>query len=356
MQNRESYYCNITVDTQTGENYYVKLINNKNSPVINFNQFKNILTIKINFSLAASANLPPNLIRLNLISNIGEFKNIQIKQLNASNSFLKKYESTFTINLNSISSISKNSFLEEFKFTVNFDINQEVLNNSNIVGDINKFWKDLSNITFSENIYFNNYFPISKLSEFYIADKYKSDFYNLTSLPNDLFTWANKKMTINSEFWFVKSQDFTNLNYKNSINKIYYSNVENSSFTKSFDSVNISITYYVNDVKKEMKLDLTSKPNLNIQEKNALFLGVKTLYNFEKDELYQSDNGISGIYFPKATHGEINLSLIKNNILYSDKINFTFANNFYSPDNKNLNIELATFTDVSGQWTEITYA
>lgn len=87
-----------------------------------------------------------------------------------------------------------------------------------------------------------------------------------------------------------------------------------------------------------------------------MYLGVKTLYNFENKELYQSEAGVSGVYFPVPTSGNLIINLEKNGITYKDKISFNFRNEFYSVVNNNIIIEVGEFFQVSGQWTEVAYA
>lgn len=351
---KNNFYCNQSIEAATGKFFYVKLSNNLR-PYIKFNQFKNTLELNFTFQFEGLFNLPENLLLLNIESNIGQFSNIKLKLIKDYR-VKKKYEANLLINLNSSEYLSKEHFLEELYFKASFDINETVLNNCNITGNFNSFYKELKTIDIKENIYFNNYFPINKLSEYYISTNYKNNFYNFESLPNDLFVWSNKTMTINSEYWFVKTMDFNNLNYKNVINKIYYSNVTSSSFVKSFDKVKITLNYLINGKKKILPLNLENKPNANIIQNKTLFLGINTIYNFEKEELYQVNEGVQGIYFPIKVDGYLDILLTKNNIVYKDKIDFKFSNNFYSAENTNLAIELSTFTDISGTWSEIIYA
>lgn len=351
---KNNFYCNPTIHATTNVIYYVRLVNSS-KPLIKFSQFKNTLELTFTFDLEGLFNLPENLLLMNIDSNIGQFNNIKLRLIK-DYKVKKRYEANLLINLNSSAYLSSDHFLEELYFKVNFDINETVLNNSNISGNFNTFYRELKNITMKENVFFNNYFPISKLSEYYISSSYKNNFYNLDSLPYDLFSWSNKLMTINSEYWFIKAQDFSNIDHKTSIDKLYYANVKDSSFIKTFDKVSIILNYFIEGKQKSLKLDLESKPNNNINQNKTLFLGINTIYNFEKQELYQSTEGIQGIYFPIKTSGYLDVLLTKNNINYRDKINFNFANNFYSTENTSLQIELSTFSDVSGKWNEIIYA
>ena len=122
----------------------------------------------------------------------------------------------------------------------------------------------------------------------------------------------------------------------------------------SFDKVDITLEYYVNNQLKTLTIN-PDQTNINIENSNILALNIKTLYDYKKQELQINENGIDGVYFPVPTNGSINISLWKNNIAYKDEIEFSFDNNFYSSSNSNLNIEMKEFIDVKGEWKEIIY-
>lgn len=346
------FQCINTYDSATNTNFYVRLLPN-NDPVISFSQFKSSLEIKFDFWLEGRFTLPSNLLVLNMNSNIGIFNNLVLK-LVRDEIVYKKYTASFLIDISTISGFNKQCFLEELYFNVSLNVNQEVFNSSNLPSNFDKFYADLLKINFQEKILFNNYFPISKLSEYYISSKYKSNFTTLDKLPNDFFNWASKPMTIYPEFWFDKTSNFKNLEYE-PINAIYNSNTNNSLFSKTFDKVSIVIHYTLNSKTKSLTLDLDKQQN-NVQTKNTLFLGVKTLYNYETQTLYQSDQGVTGVYFPVPVTGSIDIDLVKNNKQYTDRIDFSFRNDFYNSGNTNIGVEVGTFTQTTGQWIEVMYA
>lgn len=353
MATNNKYICVKTFDDVSQSSFYVRLNPQPDESIISFNQYKNTLQISFNLWLDGTFELPENLFLLKIDSNLGKFSNITLKMIR-DNYVSKKYNASFLINLDQTANFKGQHFLEELHLKISLDVNQDVANNSNLPSNFNKFYQDLLKIQWEDSINFNNYFPISKLSEYYISDNYKNDYLTISKLPKDFYKWANKPMTIYPDFWFTPTTNFSSLKFE-PINEIYRSNVNEPLFTKNFDEVVISINYLVNNVTKTLHLDLTNQVN-NIQVKNILMLGVKTLYNFDTQTLYQSDQGVSGVYFPVPMQGNINVKLVKNSKQYLDNFNFSFSNDFYSDSNTNIGIEVTSFTQTSGQWLEVVYA
>lgn len=350
------YWCSKYIDTSTNTSFYIRLLPWKDAqPQIIFKQSKNSLFVTIRVWFQGSYYIPPNLLQMNLETSIGSISNLTLYEIKDITATAKQYETSFNININSNNILNKESFLEELLISASFDVNKEVYNNSNLPSYFVNFYNDLVKINFNSSVYFNNYFPISKLSEYYINSAYKSDYKNLNELPNDFYNWATKEMTIYPEFWFNKATVFEDIEYQ-PINQLYKANSNKTLLSKTFDKVSVVISYYVDNVEKKLDLDFSDVIDSNLDSNNNLYLGVKTLYNFENKELYQSEAGVSGIYFPVPTSGNLIINLEKNGITYKDKISFNFKNEFYSAANNNIIIEVGEFFQVSGQWTEVAYA
>ena len=349
---KNGYDCEITTDFDENVSYYVRLY--KTNPVkISFNQFLNSIQINFLINLDGAFTIPPNLLVLKIQSNLGTISNVPLRLQNDSY-FLKEFTGSININFSSSELLKGDKFLEMIDLNISLDVNQEVFNSSNLQSKFANFNTDLLKINFDAKIDFCNYFPSNKLSEYYIATKYKSTYKNLSILPTDFFNWESDKCTIKPQFWFNQVKSFENLNYI-SINKIYDANVNNNSFYKNFDKTTITLDYYIDNQWKT--LDLNLDKFLNTQNEDlGLFLNIKTLYDYDKKELYQSSSGVSGIYFPVPTNGKLKINLVKNNIKYTDEINFSFGNNFYSNSNNKISVEIKKTTDTSGKWTGLTYA
>lgn len=348
---KSEYNCEITNDFIDNTSYYVRL--SKIFPVkITFSQFLNSIQIDFSITLDGTFNIPPNLLVLKIQSNLGTINNIPL-YLKNDYYFYKEFSGSININFSSSELLKGNKFLETINFNSTLDVNQEVFNSSGLPKVFDNFYTDLLKINFNTNIDFCNYLPINKLSEYYICDKYKNNYKNLTTLPNDLFNWETENCTIKPEFWFNQIKSFENLNYI-AIDQIYDSNVNSNSFYKCFDKVTMSLNYNINNIQKTLNLNLDKISNNS--NNSGLFLNIKTLYDFDKQELYQSNNGVNGIYFPVPTIGQIDLELIKNNIKYTDKINFSFSNNFYSNSNNKIILEVKSNQDTSGKWINIAHA
>lgn len=352
----KKYWCSKYVEVSTNTSFYIRLLPWKDAqPQIIFKQNKNSLLVTIRVWFQGNYYIPPNMLLMNLETSIGSISNLTLYEIKEITNNARQYETSFNININSNNILNKESFLEELFISASFDINKEVYNNSNLPGYFIHFYNDFIKINFNSSVYFNNYFPISKLSEYYINSNYKSDYKNLNELPKDFYDWANKEMTIYPEFWFNKATVFEDIDYQ-PINHLYKANSDKTLLTKTFDKVSVTVIYYIDNVEKKLDLDFSNVVDSNLDSNNNLYLGVKTLYNFENKELYQSNSGVSGIYFPVPTNGNLIVNLEKNGITYKDKIPFNFRNEFYSSKNNNIVIEVNEFTQVSGQWTEVAYA
>lgn len=351
-----NYWVSKMVEANTNTTYYVRLTKWSDwQPKMIFKQNKNSLFATIKVTFDGNFNLPPNLIIMNLESNIGTISNLTLYETKVISNTSREFETSFNINLNNVNALNGDKFLEELVFSASFDVNKDVYNNSNLGGNFPHFYNDLLKINFNSSVNFNNYFPISKLSEYYIKNEYKSDYKNLAELPKDFYDWATKEMTIYPEFWFNKATIFEDLEYK-PIDLLYKANSNKNLISRTFDKVSVVVNYYVDDTEKKLDLDFSNVVDSNVNNNNSLYLGVKTLYNFEKKELYQSSAGVSGVYFPVPTSGNLTVNLEKNGITYKDKIPFNFRNDFYSAKNNNVIIEVEEFFQVSGQWTEVVYA
>lgn len=349
------YSCSRTYEPSDGSYYYVRLRKGTNfKPKITFKQGDSSLLLTFNFWLDGTYNFPSNMLIMNLETSIGTISNLILYEVTDKINF-KEYQVSVNINLNNTSSLNSDLFLKELYFSASLDVDKDIYNNSNLPAYFANVYKDILKVNFDSTIYFNNYFPISKLSEHYINSNYKNDYKNITTLPKDFYNWATKEMTLYPEFWFNKATVFEGLEYK-TIDNIYQINTTETLLSKTFDKVSVVVSYYVDSVEKKLTLDFTNAIESNVNSVNNLYLGIKTLYNFETKELYQSNSGISGVYFPITTSGNLTINLEKNGIKYQDKIPYSFSNEFYSQNNKNIDIVVEDFFQVSGQWTEVTYA
>lgn len=354
-QRAGNYWIGNVIETNTNNTYYVRLSKFESmQPEISFKQSQNSLFITYKVWLDGNFRLPPNTLIMNLETSIGSISNLVLHEIQEG-FVCRRYETSFNINLNTNSTLSGDKFLEEILLSASFDVNKDIFNNSDLGYYKMKFYDELVKLNFNDSIHFNNYFPISKLSEYYINSSYKSDYKNLEVLPKDFYDWSTKKMTIYPEFWFNKATLFEDLDCK-PINHLYKANSNKVLLSRAFDKVSVVVNYYIDNKDKKLDLDFSNVVDTNLNSNNNLYLGVRTLYNFENKELYQSSNGVSGIYFPVNTYGNLTITLEKNGIKYRDRIPFNFKNEFYSSRNNNIIIEVEEFFQVSGQWTEVAYA
>ncbi len=328
--------------------YYVKL-DSKNNSYIDFSYFENTLKLDINLFLKGNYNLPHNHFYLNIISNLG---NIDLLSLNLieTNNYIYHYNVICNINLNETIYKDKDIFLQSLFFDCYLNIDYEIIQDLDI--DLQEFIEDVNKISYKGNIEFSNYFPIVKLSEYYINSKYKSNYRFLNNIPNDFFTWNNNNQIVYPTLWFNRYIENYNDDFQ-VINPIYYSNLGNGKISDYVTDLNLEIDYYINNNDKKT-LKINNNYLNNNYMGNGLFLGISTIYDFEQNEIRQVySDGINGIYFPIKSNGEINISFKYKNIKYSDSIPFSYNINFFSNSNSKLSFKIEALNNTDGYWNKI---
>lgn len=347
------YYTKPTYDINTKTNYHVRLEDSKFKRKLIFNQYNKLFEIKYEFWLEGDYQIPNELLTMSISSEFAQINNLSVIEEKRIQKY-HKYVATVTFNNNNSQYFDGDIFNKTTTFIAKLDINKEVFNKENLSSQFNTFANQMKRINFRDEINYSNYFPINKLSEYYISSKYRDSYSTLTFLPDDFFDWQeSKRNNICPLYYFIQASNFKNKSYE-AINNIYQINLKSPTFSKSFDKVDINLKYYIDNQLKTLSIN-PDQTNINIENSNILALNAKTLYDYKKQELQINENGIDGVYFPIPTNGSIQISLWKNNIAYKDEIEFSFDNNFYSSSNSNLNIEMKEFIDVKGEWKEIIY-
>lgn len=340
------YYVNECNDLYNNK-FYIKFSEKKLSKII-FNYFDNTLKLDINLYLRGDYNLPHNIFYLYITSNIGNIDQFVLNLVDFNN-YEYHYRGICNIDLKKTNINNKELFLEYLNFDCLLKVDYEIVNDLNI--NLDKFILDVNKIDFYSEIDFSNYFPISKLSEYYINKKYLDNYKYLEKIPNDFYIWSTNKQINYPDIWVNKINENYNDDFQ-VINALYYSNIGFGKISDLVKNLDISIDYYINN---EMKtLNVNNHYLTNNYLNNCLYLGISTMYDFNNNELKQIlNNGINGIYFPIKTSGNINISFIYNNFKYKDVIPFSYTNNFYSSLNQNLSFKIEKIDEIKGYWTKI---
>ena len=334
------YYINKLNNSQ-----YLVLDNSNNSG-ISFSYFQNTLRLEINLYLKGDYFLPTNHFYLNIISNLGNIDSLELNLINSSN-YINHYKAICNIDLNDTLLKDKDVYLQSLFFDCFLKVNYESLHDLNI--DLNGFIQDVNKINLSGQLIFSNYFPISKLSEYYINEKYRLNYKFLDTLPNDFFVWSTIDQNEYPKLWFNRYNQEYNNDFQ-VINPIYISNLGNGKLIDFVNNLSISVDYYINNESKSLKIN-NAYLNSNYNG-NCLYLGVTTSFDFDKNELIQNlNNGVNGIYFPIKTNGQINLSFEYKDFKYKDSIPFEYKTNFYSNLNNKLNFIVENINSTQGYWS-----
>ena len=347
------YYCRTLKDQKTQIEYKVRLLKNKES-VINFKTFKNSLQIDFNIWLDGDFNLPPNLLLIQLTSSIGNVKNISLDEV-----YTNGNEHNFIGHCNisfANTDLNKNlHFLEKLNFNSYLSINVDAYNSAKLDDSFDDFMKNINSIRFNNEIMFSNYFPINKLSSFYVSNQYKHSTSQFKQIPHDYFNWETSNLTTFPDYYFdpMKNQESNK-----PIVNLYKSNIGKGDISYLFDYAKITIKYLIDKEWKVSNFELINSSNNENKDSDWVSLNLKTYYDFKKKELIQTNEGVKGIYFPIPTEGYVQLNLYKNDQLYKDEIKFNFTNNLYSSINKDLCIQIIdSKQDIKdNQWTRLTYA
>ena len=339
------YYVNYKRD-ENNNKYYLRKSSTIESK-ISFLYYDNILKINFDLFLNGDYNLPQNIFYLYIASNIGNIDQLTLQLVDVEN-FNYHYKAICNINLDETSFKDKNIFLHNLKFNAYLKVNYSILQDLNI--NMDNFIQDANKIELESDIYFSNYYPINKLSEYYISQKYINTYKYLDSLPTDFYNWSKTNQINYPDIW-INKYDYKN-SILNVINPVYYSNLGVGLLSNHVENLKIYINYYVDNTLKKLEIN-----NLYLNENyfdNCLYLGVLTSYNFENQELVQvSHEGINGIYFPEKTHGNINIEFEHNKIKYTDEIPFSYDTNFFSTSNEILFFKIENLKETSGYWNKL---
>ena len=345
------YYANTSKDTKTGYEYKVRPSTSKESKV-NFVSLSNSLQIDFDLWLEGDFNIPNNLIVLQVASSIGNIQDISLEEKFA-NGVQHNFVAHCNLNFASTDLNKIPHFLEKLVFNTYFGVNVDSFNNAKLGKEFDEFIKNLNGMNLKHEICFSNYFPINKLSSFYLAKQYQHSSKKYETLPHDFFNWETDKMTSYPDFMFepylqLKNQPIVNL---------YKSNAGTGDISANFDMVKIDIDYLIDKKWKttQIRLQNTSK-NMDINNE-WLSLNINTFYDFENQELIESQRGIKGIYFPIKTEGKIKISLLKGDEVYLDEIKFQFNKNIYSNSNENFHVEILDNTQQikNIEWSRLSY-
>lgn len=242
------YYVNSKID-ENNNKYYLRKSSTMESK-INFQYFNNTLKIDLNLFLNGDYNLPQNIFYLYITSNIGNIDQLTLQLVDVDN-FIYNYRVLCNINLEETNLKNKNIFQHNLKFNAYLKINYSILQNLNI--DMDEFIQDVNKIELENDIYFSNYYPINKLSEYYISNKYLSTYKYLDSLPTDFYNWSKTNQINSPDIWINKYE------YKNSIlnviNPVYYSNLGVGLLLKHVNNLKINIDYYVDNTLKRLEIN-----------------------------------------------------------------------------------------------------
>lgn len=161
-------------------------------------------------------------------------------------------------------------------------------------------------------------YQLSDLALMYTDPKYTGQ--KLKILPSDYFPKFALNTASPPRFYFEPIMK-NKLTKFQKINELYMSNISGNIFDV-FDKVTVEINYKTN---KWNKLLIENKKGSFDSHSTNLNFGLKTLYDYEKQELVLSDYGVEGIYFPVQTVGEVKLNLVYSNVSYTGSfpINFT---------------------------------
>lgn len=339
------YYINQLLDAMNNK-YYLKLSDTRKS-YVEFSYFNNTLKLNINFFLNGDYNLPHNVFYLYIMSNIGNIDQMVLNLVEANNK-IYHYRAVCNINLNETNLKELDLFLYKLKFTMFLKIDFEIIESINL--NLDKFIEDVNKVELNSELEFSNYFPISKLSEFYISEKYLKNYKYLDKIPNDFFIWNNQFQISFPDLWFNRYEK--NYDDYSVINQLYYSNLGLGMIKNYVVDLKISIDYYIDNKLKQ--LEINNNLLFNNQVNNCLYLGINTHYNYSTQELVQVyESGINGIYFPIKTSGNINISFIYNNIKYIDSIVFNYNSDFYSNSNKKLKFTIDKLDSTEGYWYKV---
>ncbi|GAA5414674.1 hypothetical protein [Ureaplasma ceti] len=328
---------------------YVQLAQNY-TPKITFNTYKNSMEITYDIWLNGDFNIPPYLLNLDVDSSIGNISNIPLKEVeNVTNEGLHHFKAHCNISFSNAPVNANLLFLEEWHFKTFLSIDANVFTAAKLDTTFDGFLNDLSKIELNSQILFSNYFPINKLTAFYVSKQYQNKEFLGQRLPHDYFTWEKSNLTSYPDYYFnrVTKQTYS---LNETINDIYQSNIGQGNLANYFNKIQLIVEYYILEKKYTTTLNLLPSDKTTSKQDNYLSLNCHTVYDFRTHQLLQNSTGVQGIYFPEKTYGTVNVTMVKGSQRYIDKFDFNFSQNLYSAENPNLNITVTTLSDTNINW------
>ncbi len=325
-----------------------------------FSYWDRILTMNINITLYGNYNLPHNVLKLDLYTNFGTIENINLN-LVSSGSNTYKYDAILNIKIDD-TTLKEDAFAKKVKFIGKLKLDYDLINNLNLK-NLDEFIMDLNEIVIKDELLFSNYYPISMLDSqyLYFEDYRYIDVDGRVILNSSNFKWYTPSMWYYPQTYMEKAYSSLDNLYDQSIlhlyRTVYISGGQlNFLFNENFKASIMYKTIY-DDEYKQLDFKFNDR-SLEIIKPVSTYLNVYTMYNFETNELYQTDNSnmsVHGIFFPVITSGYLNISFDYEGMTYKDTLPFSFSQNFYSDTNRNLKFTLEKLDNVEGYWYR-TYA
>lgn len=332
-------------------------------PVMKFNYYNQLLTVRVEVTLCGNFALPINCLMLNLTTGLGDFQQIpmHLDWVGSQTELTDRiqghhYWTEFNLDLTKSNRTQSNLATQSFSFYGTLKINESVFNEFQMAENFYKFCTDLNKIQLNTTLFLNNYLPISKLSHYYLVDKWQNQWMNTNYINDPLaFNWEKTHMTPTATFVLDKVEPIQT-EATGEIYHLYTSNIGNGGLTHYFKNIELNLAYVWNGQSIKQTLLVNDAVAQKTDYSVDLCLNIKTLFNFQTHKLEFSDQGVNGIYFPVVCSGTLTLKMNREGVNYIDNIPFAFRHNFYSAENNLYKVSLLTSSNHEGYFHKLVHA
>ncbi|ACI60169.1 hypothetical protein [Ureaplasma urealyticum] len=289
----------------------------RENTMINTSLASNVLNLDFEFEVAGDFKLPINYFFMDIKSEIGEFRNLEVREtkhspyeIGGTNYDLYTYKTSLKINLNQAGFVNKTTLNKKINFAFFLRINDDKRIHEQIDYTCGKslffeaVQKEFENLNF--DYFYKNTFLLNNHKKvdptnfwetiplFWLQQK---DFHNQIAIANNKRHIFNTKLTLNDkDSWTNRptKETFESIKYC-----LEYTNLANQNkkieWNEDYESINIAY-------------DLHQRPIDFL-----LTMKAKFLYDFSNDQLIVDNNhGFSGIWLPSKQKAKLKITFINN--------------------------------------------